>query len=365
MFFARFPYLSGFDMILARYLLLAAFFQILAASSLAAGVSIPEDSRSAVILAYGRVGEDAYQENNITKRQFLAHVKELDSGKYNVLPLPAVIEAIKHKRPLPPRTVAITFEEAYKSTLDNALPALLERNIPFTIFYAGDHADSGSPQYISWKELKSLGARENVSFGILPSSGKPLGGLSGEEIRRQINKARQKHRENMGMEAALFSYPQGEYDAGHRKIISEAGFAAAFGQQSGSASEASDIFSLPRFMMTENSGDMEQLWAALNALPFPVSEVEPQSVYIGEAPPLIGFSAPQTLAPELKKMSCLIYGEPVPKISIIGARVEIRAQRPFHAARVNLNCTLPGPVDPENDRQLYRWFGMLLANAED
>ena len=62
---------------------------------------VPEDKNAAVILAYHRVGEDAYPETNIRVEQFRSHITELTEGAYNILPLPQILAAQKNDEPLP------------------------------------------------------------------------------------------------------------------------------------------------------------------------------------------------------------------------------------------------------------------------
>jgi peptidoglycan/xylan/chitin deacetylase (PgdA/CDA1 family) len=326
--------------------------------------AIPEDGHSAVILVYHRIGEDA-QTSSIKTEQFLSHVEEIEKGAYNVMALPALIEALKKNDPLPPRTIAITFEGAFKSALVSGIPLLLEKKIPFTVFYSSDYADSPSELYMDRAELKKLSENKDVTLGLLPSSYARLKDSAEDEIRRQINKARQRHREMTGTEAQFFSYPFGEYRPSYKKIVEESGFIAAFGQQSGALSPSSDFFALPRFTMTEEYGDTARFRTAAETLPFPVHDVEPQGTYLSTLKPSIGFSVPEYLVSGLKSLSCFVTGQPDPRIQILHERVELRLKAPIDQDRVHVNCTIPGPPDPDDDSPLWRWFGMLLVNDDD
>ncbi len=69
---------------------------------------------SAVILIYHRFGEDKFPSTNTRLVQFEAHITELTSGPYTVLPLPQVVDALLAGTPLPDRTVAIYIDDAYR-----------------------------------------------------------------------------------------------------------------------------------------------------------------------------------------------------------------------------------------------------------
>lgn len=322
---------------------------------------IPEET-GAVILTYHRIGEDAYPASNLRTSQFEEHIRELTEGPYTILPLPEIVAAMKEGKTLPPGTIAITFEAAYQSILEHAVPLLLEKKIPFTVFYAAGLADNGSSdQYMGWDDLKRLHAHENVTLGLLPASYERLAGAGREAVLADLNKARLRHREVFGKNATLFSYPFGEYDLEYRNLIEEQKFDAAFGLQSGVAYSGSDMFALPRFSMTENYGDLERFMLVANALPLPVSNVEPADPFIENSSAQIGFSVDAELSDELDQLSCFVSGQEDVALEIIsGSRVELRPAGGMEEERVRVNCTLPVASLDETPR--WRWFGMMLVN---
>jgi len=63
---------------------------------------------------------------------------------FNVLPLAEAVERLEQGR-LPPRAVAITFDDGYRSLHDLALPVLREFGLPATVFVTSGHmADASS-----------------------------------------------------------------------------------------------------------------------------------------------------------------------------------------------------------------------------
>jgi peptidoglycan/xylan/chitin deacetylase (PgdA/CDA1 family) len=316
---------------------------------------------SAVILAYHRIGEDEYPASNLRIEQFKEHLHELTTGPYKVMPLPDIIAAIKTKQPLPPGAIAITFEGAYKSVLENAVPLLMEKNIPFTVFYSASLADNPSSQYMEWSDLKRLESSQNVTLGLLPASYTRLTDAPRDEILADLNKARARHREKFGGNATLFSYPFGEYDLAYRNLIEEQQFDAAFGLQSGVAYNGSDMYTLPRFTMTEPYGDTERFLLVANALPLPVSNVEPADPYLKSSIANIGFSVDEALAKDLTSLSCFVSGQNDVSMEIVGGRrVELRPAEELEDERIRVNCTMPVASLGENPR--WRWFGMMLVN---
>src|SRR6185436_8231328 len=129
-----------------------------------------------------------------------------------------------------------------------------------------------------------------VTIGLHPSSYGLLDGAAPDEMKRQINNARTQLREKLGIEAKLFAYPSGQISSAYRDVVAAAGFDAACGQQSGVAYAGSDLYTLPRFVMTESYGDLDRFRMTVNALPLPVTDVEPKDPHLATLKPVIGFT---------------------------------------------------------------------------
>ena len=360
-FFPDWGYIASFMTKRLSQLVLAGLLLLTAVIPARAQETLPQDKNAAVILVYNRVGEDLHPATNIAAEQFEYHIEELVNGGYNVMALPAIIEALKNETTLPDRTVAITFDTGHKSVLQNAVPVLAEHGLPYTVFIAADYADQGSEQYMDWNDLRRLSRDKLATIGIHTAAFTRLSGEPEAEIARQVNNARVKFREQLKQEATLFAYPFGEYDAAYRKYIAGQGFAAAFGQQSGAAWNGADMFALPRFPVTDTYGSAERFRMIASSLPLPVTEVSPDTSKLREEKPHVGFTIDERLEPQLGTLSCFVSGQDKPEMQVLGARrIELRPTKALEQERTRINCTLPGPRDDE-DAPRWRWFGMLLT----
>jgi len=327
--------------------------------------TLPQDRSAAVIFAYHRVGEDRFPNMNIRTEQFSAHIRELKDSTYNVMSLPDIVDALRSGATLPERTVALTFDGGYTSTLQNAVPEMLDAGIPFTLFVSTDYLSRDSSEYISWSNLKKLTKNKLVTIGLHPASYTHLAGAPAEDLRRHINNARSQMRERLGIEPVLFAYPFGEYSTIFRDAVSDSGFTAAFGQQSGVAYAQQDRLAMPRFPMTESYGDLDRFRMAAAALPLPLNDVQPQNPRIESTDPMIGFTVDTALQNTLGKISCFASGqEQPPKLEHIGnGRMELRLVDTLEEEKVRINCTMPGPPDITDEQPRWRWFGMLMTVA--
>jgi peptidoglycan/xylan/chitin deacetylase (PgdA/CDA1 family) len=322
--------------------------------SLFSGVALSADWAS--VLMYHRFGDDRYPSTNIRLDQFKAHLEELKTGGYTVLPLGQIVDQLAAGQELPDRTVALTIDDAYLSVYKEGWKLIKEAGFPVTIFVSTKHLNSGEGDYMNWSQLKEMVAGGNVYVGHHGLTHAHLPRLSAEKLRQEILGANKDFEENLGFVPGIFAYPYGEYGTDIKRLIEQAGFKAAFGQQSGVAYKGHDKFALPRFAMNENYGSIGRLRLAANALPLRVSNITPTDNVLKQNPPVFGFSVSEEYT-NLRQLSCYSSNQPggtVPIERVGGTRVEVRLNRAYSPGRGRINCTLPGPDGR------FRWFGTLF-----
>lgn len=308
----------------------------------------------ATVIMYHRFGEEGYPSTNTTLEQFETHLDELTSGQYNVMPLMDITQAVLAGEALPDKTVAITIDDAFLSVYEHAFPMLRERNLPFTVFVATSAIDRGLKGYASWDQLREMQAA-GVDFGSQTHTHPHMHRISLEDARREISVSNGRFVDELGFAPQLLAYPYGEYTPEIRDLVSENGFIAAFGQNSGIMSSSDHPFEFPRFAFNENYGELSRLKLALNALPIPFSDYAPESMVLEENPPLAGFTVQEGIEP-LSRINCFASGMGRVETIILSRRVEIRLPGEITGNRGRINCTMPYFVDGR-DTGRWRWLG--------
>ena len=332
---------------LAAALLGAAFLPLPAIAQ-----QLGEESPSAVILMYHRFGEDDLPNSSIQLEQFEAHLEELKSGGYTVLPLTRIVTALRNRQPLPERTVAITIDDAYRSVYEEAWPRLKAAGYPFTLFVSTDVIDGGGADYMRWTEIREL-ARGGVAIGNQTASHPHLPEITLDKAKDEIRYASSRIEKEIGQRPAFFAYPYGEYSLALRDAVAEAGFAAGFGQHSGVAHDRADLMQLPRFPLNENYGGIDRFRLIASALPLPVEDLTPADpVLTGANPPAVGFTVPSGVG-DIGNLDCFASRQGRANIERLPpGRIEIRLTSAFPAGRSRINCTMPAPDGR------WRWFGL-------
>lgn len=305
----------------------------------------------AVVVMYHRIGEEAsFPSTSVTEDQFEAHMALLEDGGYTVWPLARLAAALKSGHDIPDRTVAITFDDAYRSIYDIAWPRLKKAGFPFTMFVATKSVDSAAAGFMSWDQLREMVA-DGVAIGDHTHSHLHMAAAPLERNRAEIARGRERLASELNVAPTLFAYPYGEMSNAVRALVVAEGFDAAFGQHSGVAHAGDDIYFLPRFAFNERFGDLSRFRRAVNAMPLPVEDITPADPLIAANPPAFGFSVGAAMT-GLRQLAC--YHSQFGKVELtrLGERrIEIRFADRFRRGRTRLNCTLPGPDGR------WRWFG--------
>jgi len=144
----------------------------------------------------------------------------------------------KPDRSLGGRYVAVTFDDAFASLMDNALPELQNRNIPCTIFAVSETLGKAA----NWEDIGETHGNEKimtldqvrkvssalVGFGAHTLTHPVLTTLDEQAARREIVESRSRLQELVGREISLFSFPYGAFDNRLICLCREAGYERVF-----------------------------------------------------------------------------------------------------------------------------------------
>lgn len=299
---------------------------------------------------YHRFGESAYPSTNTTLEQFEAHLEELARDKYQVLPVPEILVAIREDRELPDRAVGITIDDAYLSVYTQAWPRLRAAGFPFMLFVATDAIDAGYADYMNWDQIREM-RDAGVVIGSQTASHLHMAANDAARNREDLARSNARFVAELGKRPDLFAYPFGEASAAVQKIVGEAGFVMAFGQHSGVVHATADPWYLPRFALNEAFGEIDRFRLVVNTLPIPFSDMTPPDPLLTANPPPFGFTLQSPDMP-LNGLACYAVNQGKVQIDRLGPRIEIRMEQKFEPGRGRINCTAP-TADGR-----WRWLGM-------
>jgi peptidoglycan/xylan/chitin deacetylase (PgdA/CDA1 family) len=305
-------------------------------------------ANSAVVFMYHRFGETTHPSTNITLKQFEYQLNYLKDNHYNVWHISKILNLIIDKKPIPPKTVALSIDDAYISTYTKAYPMLKEKNFPFTVMLSTNPVDNKSKFYMSWdmmREMQNNGAKfsnHSLTHEYLLQKENEDDEAWQMRVTFEIQKTQLRLQEELGDNTnenpRLFSYPFGEYDLKTTKLLKKLGY-IGITQTSGPIGANSDLGAITRFPMAEAFATPEGFITKLNTLEMPIESVFPKDNIIKENnPPKFRIK----LKEELKNVRCyLSSGESIKMEWISKTEFEIVSKELLKPPRDKYTCTAP------------------------
>lgn len=317
----------------------------------------------ASILMYHHISAETPASTSTDPQTFTEHLDLLEELDFEVWSLPRVAGHLKASKPIPDKVAVLTFDDAYISVYETALPILKARKLPFTIFVNATPINQRNPLYMSWDQLRQAQAAGATIANHSLNHSHMIRSLPDESdeqwlkrMRHEIVGNQQELEKHLGIttEVKLFAYPYGEFNPKLEALLAELGY-LAFGQQSGAASGFTSLQGIPRYAANGIYSRLNTLKTKLLALPLPVIAEEPRSGVLAadERSPVLRL----TLAKgdyRLEQLRC--YG-PAGEVLTLSTekgsdgsvKLTIATKKVLPAGRHRYNCTAPHRSEP-------RWF---------
>lgn len=213
------------------------------------------DSQGVPILMYHSISERSGP-TAISPRLLAAQLDVLADHGFEVLPLSTVAAGLCGDAPLPPRALALTFDDGYEDFATHAHGRLETRGYPATVFLStakvGGVADwesslPGAPRIMSWDTIRELAAA-GVVFGSHGVSHRHLTGLSDTELGTELTDSKQAIEDHVAQPVDLFAMPYGSTSPTVRRQVKKL-YSCAVGTRLQRARHYEDPFDVARLDM--------------------------------------------------------------------------------------------------------------------
>jgi peptidoglycan/xylan/chitin deacetylase (PgdA/CDA1 family) len=178
-----------------------------------------------LVLSYHAVSERWPAALSVTPDRFESQLRTLVERGYAGATFGDAIAA----RPARSKTVAVTFDDGYRSVLSLARPILRELGLPATVFVPTDFVGSGRPMSwpgidrwlggehepelvpLSWEELGELRAA-GWEIGSHTCTHPHLTRLADDALAEELGRSRERCEEMLGAPCRSLAYPYGDHD---------------------------------------------------------------------------------------------------------------------------------------------------------
>ena len=211
------------------------------------------------ILMYHQVGDFApmrgHRSTYCHHRRFAAQMAYLHRFGYRVLGMDEVLRCLSGERPIPPRAVALTFDDGYENFYEYAYPALQRYGFPAIVYLIADligrdaewfAADGrATPPLMTAERIRQL-HKAGIDFGSHGLSHVKLAEVDRGRMREEIVHSKSRLEALLDEEVRHFCYPYGSHDPDVVAAARSAGYASAVTCVRAAASPGMDLLALPR-----------------------------------------------------------------------------------------------------------------------
>lgn len=144
------------------------------------------------ILMYHKISETNADELSLPVGAFEKQLEYLRDKGYHTMSFAELSHLQEKKGKIPPRTVILTFDDAYADFFQLAQPALEKFTLKATVFipvgYIGrsNEWDQGSDPVMSEEQISKLGMKDTIEFGLHSYLHKNYGRLSLGEMKEDL-----------------------------------------------------------------------------------------------------------------------------------------------------------------------------------
>lgn len=198
-----------------------------------------------IVLCYHAVSERWDAELSVTPSEFEAQIRSLLARGYRG----ATFSDAVTKRAAAP-TVAVTFDDGFRSVVDDAFPILAHYGVPATMFVVTEFVGADAPlawsgidhwvespsvselKPVSWDDLRQLAAA-GWEIGSHTCTHPHLTQCDGDTLVRELRDSKQRCERDLGIPCSSLAYPYGDVDRRVWQAAGQAGYASAAALPSG------------------------------------------------------------------------------------------------------------------------------------
>jgi len=180
---------------------------------------------------------------SVTPSDFAQQMALLDANGFHTVTMAQVREYILRGTPLPPKPIALTFDDGYDDAYTAARPVLEQHHQTATFFIITGFVDH--TRYMTWSQVEALD-REGMEIGSHTVHHPSLPHLGLSALRFELDTSRADLETHVGHPVLDFCYPGGELNSTVVAEVARTGYLSATTTKSGVARRGDNPLELPR-----------------------------------------------------------------------------------------------------------------------
>lgn len=211
-----------------------------------------------VIMYHSIDYNDKLTKLSVSPESFARQMEFLSKHHYNVVGLDKVASYLEKKEKVPPKTVAITFDDGFYNNYKYAYPVLKKYNLPATIFIITGWV--GKPGYVGWNELREMADSGLITIGSHTKSHLWLPAMGTRFLKKELEESKEILEQKLNRKVDTFCYPVGAFDKRVKDAVKKAGYVCAAATNPGRFAPSDDIYEIKRIKISRTSDNLFVFW---------------------------------------------------------------------------------------------------------
>lgn len=191
-------------------------------------------------------GSDIYRQDlSVSPQRFAEHLRYLDEAGYTTITLDDLLFALTQDRPLPQKSVILTFDDGYVDNFTYAYPLLKQHRMVGIFFILTEFASQGRAEYLNWAQIEEM-AEGGMRFGSHSRDHPDLRNRSIDYLVWQALGGKEAIEEHLGYHPRWIAYPSGGYDEQVIAVYKSAGYWGGVTTRQGATHTSEGPFDLRR-----------------------------------------------------------------------------------------------------------------------
>lgn len=212
-------------------------------------VSLTSDNIGIPVLYYHSVDENAANEVTITPEKLQEQLDYINDNNYVTITMTELYDHIENNKPIPEKSILITFDDGYMNNYTEAFPMLKELNMTATIFCIGNSLDGS--YYLSEEAIKEM-SDYGIDIESHTVNHVHLDTMSYDEQLLELKNSKNILEKITGKEVLSLAYPFGDYNDNTIKAAKDAGYKMGFTTKLGLSDRTDDIYKLDRIYISSS-----------------------------------------------------------------------------------------------------------------
>lgn len=209
-----------------------------------------QNDSSIPVLMFHSITNVKGNELQTSKEQFKQEMQYLKDKGYTTLTLTEVYDFFQKDKPIPKKSVVITFDDGYLDNYTNAYPILKQFGFKATIFDITSTVDT-SANYLNSAQLKELNSN-GIDIEPHTITHPYLNKLSYDQQYKELKISKDFIETLLSKTVKFVAYPYGEWNQDTIKAVKNIGYTMAFTTAGTWANKQNGIYTLYRVYISSN-----------------------------------------------------------------------------------------------------------------